>query len=233
MRRPILVLALLLASGSALGQMTGNPENWCREGFFTRDSKSFGTSLVKGKTGARIHFYNDSSERCPESTSCVERSYLVPGDPVITNRIRGAFACSWYSPATGAPTVGWIRLSDLVPMRAASDPSIRAWLGEWHYGDNSIVLTENKLSGNLNVAGDAMWKGLGDNVHVGEIDGRVEPKNGVLEYSDGDGEFDCQATIRLVGGSLVVVDNMKCGGMNVTFSGVYTKRAKSAQIRSR
>ena len=65
-----------------------------------------------------------------------------------------------------------------------------------------------------------------DNVHVGEIDGRYAPENGMIKYSDGDDEYDCKMTMRLVGRYLVVADNLKCGGVNVTFSGVYTKRKK-------
>ena len=101
---------------------------------------------------------------------------------------------------------------------------VSGWLGDWKYGDNSISFTHNKLAGFLNVTGNAIWKGLGDNVHVGEIDGRYEPLNGVIEYSDGDGEYDCRATLRLVGNYLIVSDNLRCGGMNVTFTGVYLKR---------
>ncbi|MBK9530064.1 MAG: hypothetical protein IPO41_17540 [Acidobacteria bacterium] len=69
-----------------------------------------------------------------------------------------------------------------------------------------------------------MWKGLGDNVHIGELDGRFPHKDGVLEYSDGDSEFDCKATMQLaVERFLIVADNGNCGGANVSFSGIYRK----------
>ncbi|MBA2377956.1 MAG: hypothetical protein H0V76_00090 [Blastocatellia bacterium] len=104
------------------------------------------------------------------------------------------------------------------------DASPKAWIGEWRYADNTISFTHNKLDGWVNAAGNAFWKGFGDNIYIDEIDGRVEPRNGVAEYSNGDDEYDCSATMRLLGNYLVVSDNMKCGGANVTFSGVYRRR---------
>jgi hypothetical protein len=35
---------------------------------------------------------------------------------------------------------------------------------------------------------------------------------------------DCRARLRLFGPYLAIEDNTGCGGMNVTFTGVYTRR---------
>ena len=44
-------------------------------------------------------------------------------------------------------------------------------------------------------------------------------------FKDGDGEYDCAATLNLVGKLLVVADNNNnCGGGNVSFTGVYKRR---------
>lgn len=76
----------------------------------------------------------------------------------------------------------------------------------------------------LRVKGIALWKGIGNNVHVGELDGRSKQKDGRLEYSDGDSEFDCRAKMELIlGRYLIVADNGNCGGANVSFSGIYRK----------
>ncbi len=72
--------------------------------------------------------------------------------------------------------------------------------------------------------GNAFWKGLGDIIRIGELDGVAEHKDGALEYSDGNGEFDCRLSMQFATESfLIVADNMNCGGANVTFSGVYRK----------
>lgn len=223
MRR--LILSLVLLSTSALGQMEGNPANWCREGFFTRDSDTFRIAAVRGGRTAKAYFYGDDRDVCPGGPNCRLKSFVVGGDEVLVNRGSGDYSCVWFASRGGRSTIGWLRTSDLRFDDQLADPSIRAWLGEWKYGDNVIEFTENKLPGYLNVTGNATWTGANPgNIHVGELDGRYEPKNGVINYSDGDDEYDCKATLRLIGRYLVVADNLKCGGVNVSFSGVYTKK---------
>ncbi len=220
MRTFLLVLILALPG---FAQLEGNPDNFCRDGFFTRDSQDFKIGRVKA---SRAYFHSDESEDCPEGAACRRKAYLVPGNEVIVNRVRNGFACAWYSPVKGNPTVGWLKASDLSISAPPKVTGTKAWLGEWVYEENGIELTDNKLAGFLNVTGNATWKGLGDNVHVGEIDGRYEPVDEVINYSDGDDEYDCKITMRHLGKYLIVADNLKCGGVNVTFSGVYTKRKK-------
>ncbi len=233
MKFVLISIALVSFSSATLGQSSGNPENWCREGFFTRDSDDFRIATVEGAKGSRKYFYSDDSEsqKCPESAGCRLKTYLIPGDKVVANRVRGNSMCVWYTPAKGSPTVGWMRSEDLTIEASVAKVGLTAWLGEWTYGENTINFTNNKLAGWLNVTGSAVWKGVGDNVHVGELDGRAEPRNGSLVFSDGADEFDCRATMRLVGGFLVVADNLQCGGMNVTFSGVYRRLFDKRGVR--
>lgn len=221
-----IVVIVLLFAATVSAQLAGNPENWCREGFFTRESEKFDIATVKGGRNVKAYFYNDDKDDCPSSASCRRKAFVVGGDEVVVNRSFGEYACAWYSPKSGMPTVGWIKLSDLSVNKTVVASSPRAWLGEWNFSENGIEFTENKLAGNLNVTGTAIWKGIGDNVHVGEIDGRYEPKDGVIKYSDGDDEYDCKATLRLLGKYLIVSDNLKCGGVNVSFSGIYTRKGK-------
>lgn len=233
MKLVLIFLTFLSFSSATLGQLSGNPENWCREGFFTRDSDEFKIATVDGAKGSRKYFYSDDSEnqKCPDSAGCRLKSYLIPGDKVVANRVRGNSMCVWYTPAHGLPTVGWMRIEDLNVQTSTPAVGLTAWLGEWNYAENSIMFTKNKLTGWLNVTGNALWKGLADNVHIGELDGRAELRNGALVYSDGEDELDCRATLRLVGGFLVVADNFRCGGMNVTFSGIYRRLSNKRGIR--
>ena len=224
--RSVLVCFLAFVSfTTAFGQIEGNPENWCRQGFFTRDTKEFSLGTVKVSKGAKAFFYNDFEDNCPGSPSCREKAYLINGNEVVINRVRSGFACAWYEPIRRQSRVGWIKESDLGITKLLPG-GYRSWLGEWTHALNGIEFTENKLPGFLNVTGNATWKGLGDNVDVGEIDGRYEPKNGVIEYSDGEGEYDCRAALRLLGKYLIVADNLNCGGVNVSFSEIYIKRRR-------
>lgn len=224
-----LTLGLLLCI-YGYGQGAGNPDSWCREGIFTQETKNFGVGFVKPKIGNRSYFYNDDPEKCPKSESCRSRSYLVKGDMVIVSKTFGVSTCSWYTGPRGSVKVGWIRSQDLEFPAMLTDGSERVWTGEWQYASNSISFTPNKIAGYLNVTGNAIWKGMGDNIHIGELDGKAQPENGLLEYSDGSGKYDCRATMRLTMESLLVVtDNGNCGGANVTFSGIYRKLNKKPQ----
>lgn len=169
------------------------------------------------------------SDDCPASPGCRTKNYIVPGNTVVTGKKRGDFVCAWYSPKKGRPTIGWLMESDLDLAPSRVDVSENSWTGEWGYAGNSITITPNKLAGFLNISGSAIWRGLGDNVHIGELDGAFPYEGGVLEYSDGDSQYDCKATLRLVDAFLVVSDNLNCGGVNVTFSGVYRRRHQTSK----
>lgn len=229
-KRSIALIAVIIGSLYAVhAQTPGNPENWCRNGLFPEDSKEFKIGTVKAiaSKSKRTYFFNDYETACPTSEACRTKSYIIPGDRVIVSRVYKGFACSWYFGKTGSETTGWIKASDLDIATPIAKTPIRAWLGNWGYGDNSITLTENKLPQTLNVSGEAFWKGLGDNIHFGELDGLAAPKGNVLKFGEADtDEYACKATMHLVGGYLIVADNRYCGGANVTFTGVYRKTIK-------
>ncbi len=62
---------------------------------------------------------------------------------------------------------------------------------------------------------------MGDNIHTGEVEFEAAPNGNFLTLEEN--EDLCSVTLRLVGDYLVVSDNLKCGGVNVTFNGVYRK----------
>jgi hypothetical protein len=224
MLRPSAVFAaLLLLSLMAVAQ-TVETENWCRGGFFTTETDNFRIATVTGGAKSRIYFYDDFEDGCPGKETCRSKAYLVPGNRVVVSRSYSGFGCAWYAPVKGSPTVGWIKLESLKLADISGQPRLSDWLGEWRYAANSIKFTSNKLAGYLNVTGDALWHGLGDNVHIGELDDRAAPVGNLLKIGDTDTvEYACKVAMRLIGEFLVAADNMKCGGVNVSFSGVYRK----------
>jgi hypothetical protein len=220
----VLLLVVCCAGPSARAQEEGgNPANWCRNGAFTRDAEEFGLARVRGEKGARVYFYGEE-EGCPgPAAKCRRMAYLVPGDEVVTSRTFGDWVCAWFQPARGTETVGWLAADSLAPVATAENAPLALWLGTWTFYDDSIRVSRGRRVDVLSVNGDATWYGVNPgNVHVGELSGAGTPVGNTLRL--GEDPEDCQATLRLVGPYLVVSDNKQCGGVNVTFDGVYRKK---------
>jgi hypothetical protein len=216
------LLALLAACGAeARAQSGDNPENWCRNGLFTNEAGDLRLGRVTGAGAERAHFWGDDGA-CPNgpAAECRLKSYLVGGDEVIVSRRYGAFVCAWFQPRKGPETVGWLPAESVAVGERAPEPSLAAWAGEWEFYENLVEIKRGRRAGELTLAGQAYWKGLGDNVHVGEINATLAPRNGELLVRDD----TCRVSLRLVGPYLVVDDNNECGGANVTFDGVYRRK---------
>ncbi len=81
----------------------------------------------------------------------------------------------------------------------------------------------------LRVKGRAYWPARNlPPFHSGEVTGSARPERNllVLENKDAPAEFRCQVRLSLVGPLLVVSDNRKCGGANVSFDGVYVRQGR-------
>lgn len=80
--------------------------------------------------------------------------------------------------------------------------------------------------GQVRVAGDSSWVGneRTGNVNVGSVDGIFPLQGSKLFFKDGDGDDDCRFTITFgVDSLLITKDNLRCGGLNVSFDGKYRK----------
>jgi len=215
-----LLLALCAPCPASAQDVTGNPANWCRDGAFANDAKEFKLARVGGGRGARAYFYGED-EGCPApNVKCRQKAYVVAGDEVVVSRTFGDFVCAWYQPARGYETTGWVRADQLNVTEANSNPPPARWVGEWELHENSLSIRRDSKTGKLVVEGSAVWHGLGDNVHVGEVNARAAPAGNALALDDD----ICRITLRLVGDYLVADDNGECGGANVTFDGVYRRK---------
>jgi hypothetical protein len=219
----LVLLTLCCAAATAPAQDGGDPANWCRNGAFPRGSKEFGLARVRGEKGSRVYFYGEE-EGCPgPAAKCRLKAYLIPGDEVVTSRTFGDWVCAWYQPARGTETVGWLAADSLSTVATAGNAPLALWLGTWSFYANSLRVSRGRRVDVLSVGGDATWQGVNPgNVHVGELSGQGTPVDNVLKL--GEDPEDCQATLRLVGPYLLVSDNKQCGGVNVTFDGVYRKK---------
>lgn len=234
-RGPILLALLAVASGDARAE-----ENTCR----SAPSLSAGPALALGRVSApgRTAFVKDGLARagCPDAgPACRERAYLVAGDAVILAERRGAFLCATYRGAKDDDVgrTGWIP-ADSVVVESLAPVSREDWLGTWKRAEAEIRVTPGTKPGTLAFGGEATW-GLGDpervrrgGIHMGDFAGTAAPVGDAVSFAVGDrdtlpvqqgGEYDCKLWLRRVGPWLVVDDNLACGGVNVTFRGVYRR----------
>ncbi|MCA1592306.1 MAG: hypothetical protein LC754_06580 [Acidobacteria bacterium] len=220
-RRILLALLMLVyVAAPATAQKTDdNPANWCRNGLFPSDAAEFRLAKVGGNRTARIHFLNDD-DGCPSpEVKCETKSYLITGDQVLVSRKYGSWVCAWYQPRKGSETVGWLPVESLIISRQAASPALEKWIGRWKYDDQTLNIRRDSKSGTLLVKGDAIWRGLGDNVHVGSVEAGSSPQGNKLILI----EEECRVTLKLVGDYIVASDNAECGGANVRFNGVYRR----------
>ena len=96
-------------------------------------------------------------------------------------------------------------------------PPPSSWVGTWTGPTGALRIAE--AAGALTVKGDATWHGSQGNVHTGELDGPLQVDGDALVYrKDG-----CEAHLGRDGSRLWVSDNLKCGGLNVSFEGGYQR----------
>lgn len=107
--------------------------------------------------------------------------------------------------------------ADLTEIALPAPPAER-WVGTWSGPTGSLVVSA--AGDGWTVKGDASWHGGPDRVHTGEVDGPLKPDGDGLLY-DKDG---CTMRLGLDGAGLWVTDNLKCGGLNVTFEGSYEQK---------
>ncbi|ALM83237.1 hypothetical protein [Bordetella sp. N] len=180
-------------------------------------------------TPARQHFikHADASNHCPsDSKECQAKAYLIKGDVVVTGTREGDFVCTGYVTAKSDMLLQWLPAAALAPVPAEQQKPAD-WAGKWLVYGNEITLTPKGDA--FEVDGNATWQ-MGDNVHVGQIEGTVKPENGQIAFAMVDdkaapyaqgGAEDCHVKMVRRGPYLVVEDNYKCGGLNVSFGGVY------------
>ena len=154
---------------------------------------------------------------------------------VLTGPIRGAYTCSGFVGGKQSSTAGWLPTALLAPS-PESEQFPTDWTGHWVAPDQDVTIALGRGE-ELTVKGFATW---GDTparrrrggVHTGEVTATRRPEKGVLAFTADDDrtlpyeagdEFTCRVRVVRRGPYLVVRDNKACGGLNVSFSGVYRR----------
>jgi hypothetical protein len=212
-----LALAATFACETATAQ---DDADFCRNGLFGEEAEDVGVAEVLGTE--RLYFLEDMNG-CPNATAaCRQQSYVIPGDRLITARTKGEYVCAYY-PNAGGGSAGWVPRNRLRQEAVDREPGLYEWAGEWADGDSTVDFSAS--SNALWVEGYAFWPSASPDPklrpggpNIGEVVGLVQV--------DGNRAFEpeCEIRFTLLGDYLVVSDPTRhCDGMNVTFSGVYTR----------
>lgn len=191
---------------------------------------------------ARVNFVAGHGERTPTCPSaaraCQQNAYVVPGDEVLVGATDGRYVCALFKSQQAIETTGWLPRTALEVVSPRAAPA-RQWDGTWRRDrDAQIVLKSH--DDDVAAAGDATWGGHDPQrvrrggVHVGVLNGKGRPRGQTLaigydpdrsgfppaqdETPDG-----CAAKLELLGRYLMVEDNGMCGGLNVSFTGIYVR----------
>jgi hypothetical protein len=155
--------------------------------------------------------------------------FAVPaGHPVAVGKRDGDWTCVTHY----GSGYGWMLTSRLQPIQPGLHPPAAAWIGVWtplgwkkqpRGAVTKIVISDRGAPGKLKVEGQAYWFGAvvhGERVqHDGSVAGEAAPSENRLRIVDN----GCEVNLTLIGGFLNVQDNRQCGGMNVTFRGVWQR----------
>ena len=196
--------------------------------------------------GDRARFVKGSEQAgCPNgSAACAMRAFVVGGDAVVVTATAGDYACVTFTgPGPKAVSTSGLLLRARLGVPSPETPVnlSAAWAGTWRSGDEQTITIQPKPDGRIVVNGEASWGGHDPDrvkrggVNVGDLAAEVSIDGGVVAFAiDDDGTtkpFDklpadsdvCRVKLWRLGPYLVAADNLRCGGMNVTFTGVYRK----------
>ena len=211
--------AMASAASAASAEDTGNPPDWCRNGAFALSQDNIRLARV-GKRATLVLLDSGQKKGCPQAgVKCsLGGDAAKAGSEILFNGELPGFVCA-YLPAQDGDG-GWVAKSDIVVTQPqpTTRPPTSAWVGQWKYGTDTgidIVLKGGKLdiSGN-----DTSADG-----NEGDFVTKASPKDNRIHVTD---NAPCEVWMTLVGNYLVARDNQQCGGMNVSFTGVYTRAKK-------
>lgn len=196
-------------------------------------------------TESRLNFVAGADARrpnCPSTaTDCTLNAYLVPGDEVLVAEADGPYLCATFKSQRGVETSGWLPRTALQIAPTSPAPA-SGWAGTWRRDrDATIVLKSGRdgvaVTGSASFGGDDPDKVKRGAVQSGELDGTGRPRGHTLAlgYDPAQAVHSapedvsreaCAARLRLFGRYLIVEDNRGCGGVNVSFTGLYLRASR-------
>ena len=196
---------------------------------------------VISSTAPHTYFVHGAEKTgCPsDSAACHTRAYVVPNDQVIVTGTFGAYGCAWLTNSKGVTTQNWLPIAAL-RMVPPAGPALEDWTGHWRTGEQDITITR-AAGDQLTVKGQATYGRFDPErvkrgaVNDGEVDGTTEPQGNRLAFNEGDNnktlpfsdadENACRIRMSLAGPYLLAWED-RCGGVGVSFDGVYARIAR-------
>ena len=202
------------------------------------DKRALVVSTVTAKP--RINFvkspYDDDfkAETCPAATdACRKKSYLVTGDLVLTGATRGEFTCiSYHSPLSTKRiwVTGWLPSAALTPVAPMQAPKTSDWIGTWrqgqHYVGGGLVEIKQEGGGKLHIDAGILVPTARD-FHNGAFEAHViTPQGDTMAFEDEGSNYGsgCRVRMHRIGPWLLIEDDGGCGGVGVTFTGLYRRK---------
>jgi hypothetical protein len=216
---PTLIATLaILAPLQARAQLTD--EDMCRSGGFPSEA-SLRIAVVASGAAARLYFLRDDTG-CPQQggDKCRLGPYVVAGDELLLGKTHGQWTCAWFN-GKKHESVGWVANADLVQQPAQQ---ITDWTGRWRfYNDPGRIDIEQK-NGRYRVDASTIHRTPASE-NMGSMTGEMKVNGNRAHFGGADGpeQYECVADFTRVGRYLVVRDNRACGGVGVSFDGVYTR----------
>jgi hypothetical protein len=214
----------LLALSAALAGRAQTPDDTCRNGSFPTNETAIGRAQVSGQ--GRVAMLSDDAGCPAETPKCRGRTVLAPRAIVLTGHRHGNYLCAFDPTRDDA---GYVQAARLKPLPVDAAPPPGAWVGRWRDGDDVIRLTAKGAA--LTADGQAYWPSAHPSArqfpggpNLGDLSGTATPNGDRVVFADASDPQACRATLTLIGDTLVVADNQACGGMNVSFTGVYRRR---------
>jgi hypothetical protein len=189
---------------------------------------------------SRLYFVaGTSKQNCPAAErACRLRAYLAPGDEVLVDTAEAPYVCAFFKSQHGPETRAWLPRAALQIAPAEAAPA-RRWAGKWERDREAQIIMKSD-GDEVEVSGSALWGSYDPQrvrrgaVHEGSLEGKGRPRGQILAigYDPDRSSFppgkdepadDCAAKLELYGRYLVVEDNRACGGLNVSFTGIYMR----------
>jgi hypothetical protein len=231
------LLAGVAAASAAIAEPCPQPQEQANFGALT---------LARVKAGKPKAYFTKDECQPTRRQSCAMSAYVVPGDIVLVSRVYDASACALYVNTKGQVTTGLLSNSELEAPRPLPSETSRDFMGRWVRTEAEITIKRKGRGDQLQFVGNATY-GARDPVrvargavNVGEFDFDYAPAkneldiaistnlNGqqVIVFGDKAKAEDCKVAMIALPPYLVVEDNMKCGGVNVSFTGIYRQQIR-------
>jgi hypothetical protein len=200
-------------------------------------------ALARVVSKQAIHYISGPRKGAPECPSaanaCRLQTYLVPGDEVLTSATADPYVCTRFKSQKFIESIGWLPRAALELIAVGANPPVQNWEGRWRRDREAEIVIKSQGE-DVAIAGNATWGGSDPErvkrgaINTGELEGSFRPRGQLLAigYDPGRSEFPpaedaapdiCAAKLELYGRYLIVEDNGKCGGLNVSFNGLYVR----------